>query len=324
MSDQPDTRTEREYRMAQDEIMGDEQRREWEATRDLIAVERPATIVRAAIGDVTDAIREYTRIQAALDKALPDCIQTIQGKQFRKKNYWRAIATAFNLTLEIREEKLDEAESGAWGYLATYRATAPNGRFSDGDGSCYASEKKEAQATVHNVRAHAHTRAMNRAISNLVGFGEVSAEEIHYEHVERGASSKPQSAGSGRSSGARSEAPRSASPAPVGRSDEHGIPLTEAMLALPYLDETLGFGKHKDVTWGAFCAGGMASGRIGYLSWFLGQEHKSPAQQKTAERAREVCRLVEQREMDAARAAQDAPDDPAWDDEARLPEEPRR
>ena len=109
MSDQPDTRTEREYRMAQDEIMGDEQRREWEATRDLIAVERPATIVRAAIGDVTDAIREYTRIQAALDKALPDCIQTIQGKQFRKKNYWRAIATAFNLTLEIREEKLDEA-----------------------------------------------------------------------------------------------------------------------------------------------------------------------------------------------------------------------
>jgi hypothetical protein len=32
--------------------------------------------------------------------------------------------------------------------------------------------------TVHNVRGHAHTRAFNRAVSNLVGFGEVSADEI--------------------------------------------------------------------------------------------------------------------------------------------------
>jgi hypothetical protein len=34
------------------------------------------------------------------------------------------------------------------------------------------------QATEHNIRSHAHTRAFNRAVSNLVGFGEVSAEEI--------------------------------------------------------------------------------------------------------------------------------------------------
>jgi hypothetical protein len=32
--------------------------------------------------------------------------------------------------------------------------------------------------TLHNVRAHACTRAKNRAISDLVGFGEVSAEEL--------------------------------------------------------------------------------------------------------------------------------------------------
>jgi hypothetical protein len=34
------------------------------------------------------------------------------------------------------------------------------------------------RATEHNVRSHAHTRAFNRAVSNLVGFGEVSAEEV--------------------------------------------------------------------------------------------------------------------------------------------------
>ena len=34
------------------------------------------------------------------------------------------------------------------------------------------------RATEHNVRSHAHTRAYARAVSNLVGFGEVSAEEV--------------------------------------------------------------------------------------------------------------------------------------------------
>ncbi len=188
MNDYPIGADEEAYYKRKVEDMQDDQREEWKATQALMAVpEKPSTIVRAAIGDVTEAITEYTRIQVALDKALPDCIQTIGGKDFRKKSYWRAIATAFNLSLEIRDEKLDEAESGAWGYLVTYRATAPNGRFADGDGSCFASEKSEAQATVHNVRAHAHTRAMNRAISNLVGFGEVSAEEVHYESTGRGA-----------------------------------------------------------------------------------------------------------------------------------------
>ena len=156
------------------------------------------SIVRASIGDVTEAILEYTRIKDALDRALPDCMQTIRGKQFRKKNYWRAVATAFNLTVENTKETLDEsAESGAWGYLVMYRATAPNGRFADGDGACYASEKTAEQATVHNVRGHAHTRAYNRAVSNLVGFGEVSAEEMQHESAGRGGSSKAHGASSG-------------------------------------------------------------------------------------------------------------------------------
>jgi hypothetical protein len=101
-----------------------------------------------------------------------------------------------------------------FGYLVTYRATAKGGRSVTGDGACFAIEKAESfkcphplpgsdwkrehyphetcpdfdpdfewhrlpeQATDHNVRSHAHTRAFNRAISNLVGFGEVSAEEV--------------------------------------------------------------------------------------------------------------------------------------------------
>jgi hypothetical protein len=65
-------------------------------------------------------------------------------------------------------------------YTVTYRATAPNGRSAVGDGTCAAAEKQRGRmkATDHNVRSHAHTRAWNRAVSNLVGFGEVSAEEV--------------------------------------------------------------------------------------------------------------------------------------------------
>lgn len=101
-----------------------------------------------------------------------------------------------------------------FGYIVTYEASAANGRSATGDGSCFAIEKARrfrcphperegstrtlhypaencpsfdpayqwktlpAQSTEHNIRSHAHTRAFNRAVSNLVGFGEVSAEEV--------------------------------------------------------------------------------------------------------------------------------------------------
>lgn len=147
-------------------------------------VQAPSAGIVRASGDVVQALHEYQGIQKALDEAMPDCIQMIQTskgpKPFRKKMYWRAIATAFNLDVQLVDEKriAEEPTPNDWGYVVTYRATAPNGRHADGDGSCFAMEKSyAAQRTVHNVRSHAHTRAFNRAVSNLVGFGEVSAEE---------------------------------------------------------------------------------------------------------------------------------------------------
>lgn len=168
---------------------------------------------------MADALVAYKALQGALDKAMPDQIMSLDGKPFRKKGYWRGIATAFNLTVEPIDEKREVANSfedgrDNFGYLVTYRATAPNGRSITGDGSCFAVEKARrfkcphphpsregktehwpaencpdfdpnfswrslpAQATEHNVRSHAHTRAFNRAVSNLVAFGEVSAEEV--------------------------------------------------------------------------------------------------------------------------------------------------
>jgi hypothetical protein len=150
---------------------------------EVVVVDRPQEIVRAAPGDVVAAVGDYRDIQKALDDAMPDCLMTIQGRKFRKKNYWRGIATAFNLTVELKSEEHTEiGDDPTW--LVIYNATASNGRSADGDGSCSVSEKlsdNNPTTTVHNVRSHAHTRAYNRAVSNLVGFGEVSAEEMQQD-----------------------------------------------------------------------------------------------------------------------------------------------
>lgn len=142
------------------------------------------------------AFTAYRTLQVALDRAMPDQIMTAGDKAFRKKGYWRAVAVAFDLSVDPVEERREVSgvfEDGRenFGYLVTYRATYRN-RSVTGDGACFASEKAKRRgidrwqqqppdATEHNVRAHAHTRAFNRAVSNLVAFGEVSAEEMDRE-----------------------------------------------------------------------------------------------------------------------------------------------
>lgn len=178
---------------------------------------------------MTQALQAYKGLQDALDKAMPDQIMDLDGKKFRKKGYWRAVAVAFNITVETIEERRESA--GAFhdgrenfGYVVSKRATAPSGRSVTSDGTCFAVEKARrfkcihpespgsrrtlhfphsscpnfdpefqwrtlpGDATEHNVRGHASTRAFNRAVSDLVGFGEVSAEEmIRDEHEDKAA-----------------------------------------------------------------------------------------------------------------------------------------
>lgn len=134
--------------------------------------------------DIGKALDRYRSVQEQLDDRLPDCVQVIQGKQFRKKSYWRAVAVAFQVSVEIVDERRELlGDDVVW--FATARATAPGGRSMSGDGACALSEKRGAMRTEHNVRSHALTRAKNRAISDLVGFGEVSAEEVVFDPDER-------------------------------------------------------------------------------------------------------------------------------------------
>lgn len=165
----------------------------------LATIDPPAAPVPAFTGvEMAKALRAYRELQKALDQGLPDAMIVIEGKAFRRKQYWKAVATAFQLNVELcHEERVvhgsfsDGREN--FGYLVTYRAVSPSGRRAVGDGACFALEKARSTsvadrwrelprgASEHNVRSHAHTRASNRAISNLVAFGEVSFEELDRE-----------------------------------------------------------------------------------------------------------------------------------------------
>ena len=100
-----------------------------------------------------------------------------EKKAYKLKSAWRKLATAFNLSVEIRQEEKEVREDGSFVVKIIARVVAPNGRFVEGTGSCSSKERNFAHLE-HDVRAQAETRAKNRAIADMIGGGEVSAEEV--------------------------------------------------------------------------------------------------------------------------------------------------
>lgn len=127
--------------------------------------------------------------------------QRIGVKNFKKKSAWRKLATAFNISDEILKEDISRDENGRI-ISATYyvKATLPNGRSGIGIGACSIFDKIRYSPTSkydadtedvsnfelrgrfsnaeHDIPSTAHSRAKNRAISDLIGAGDVSAEEM--------------------------------------------------------------------------------------------------------------------------------------------------
>ena len=102
----------------------------------------------------------------------------ISGKKYIKRSGWRKIALAFNVSTEIVSVERDYGSDLKICHIKA-RAIAPNGRISEEIASCDTTEfQGNIKFSVHNLETKAATRAINRAISNLVGGGEVSAEEI--------------------------------------------------------------------------------------------------------------------------------------------------
>ncbi|MFH2111738.1 MAG: hypothetical protein ABIJ47_10830 [Candidatus Bathyarchaeota archaeon] len=91
-----------------------------------------------------------------------------------KKSAWRKLGRFYGVSTMIVEKNKETHQDGSYTYHYTVKATA-GGVSQDGEGSCTSTEK--GGKSEHDTRATAHTRAKSRAISDLIGFGQVSAEE---------------------------------------------------------------------------------------------------------------------------------------------------
>ncbi len=111
-------------------------------------------------------------------------VDTREKKKRVKKSGWLKYALACNVSLKKVDEREIDKEmppgSGDWVTIFhfDYRAIALSGRYAEASGSASTSERKNSDKMIHDTRSLAQTRAMNRSISNLIGGGEVSAEEV--------------------------------------------------------------------------------------------------------------------------------------------------
>lgn len=107
----------------------------------------------------------------------------IKGKKFMLKSGWRKFIEGFRISIDIISVKVYKLGNDV---VAEYRVkvVTPFGQFAVADGtkskSEYWSKKNENYGSynLHNLKATARTRAINIAVSDLVGHGEVSAEEV--------------------------------------------------------------------------------------------------------------------------------------------------
>lgn len=110
--------------------------------------------------------------------------QPVGKSKFVKRSGFQKIAFAYDISTEILSRTVARNKDGDIIRAdATVRAIRPDGRHADGDGACAVTEERfrdrRGRLKVdHDLPATAVTRAKNRAIADLVGFGQVSAEEI--------------------------------------------------------------------------------------------------------------------------------------------------
>ena len=105
-------------------------------------------------------------------------------RHFKKKSAWQKLSRAFNVDTAIVDRELERTKMGRVreAYYCI-RATLPNGRSVESDALCSRSEKGKDKVSDHTIMSTAKTRATNRAIAELIGAGEVSAEEMTAEKM---------------------------------------------------------------------------------------------------------------------------------------------
>lgn len=156
----------------------------------------------ASIEEILAWLDNFAKLKSRVIMANPNYYTklVLRGKEkvLINRSGWRAIELAFNINDDIaKEETIPHMDGKNFTVRIWARAWhEKSGRSVIGVGSCSSDEaNKVFQHVQHDVYATAHTRAKNRAISDLVGAGEVSAEEIGAEPTRTVSSSMGSNSG---------------------------------------------------------------------------------------------------------------------------------
>lgn len=180
------------------------------------ATPAPENSLVRPVANIDEVVKMYDQFEDIKEKLLDKTsdLTNIQGNPHVNKSGWRKIATAFNVSIELVESQV-WVDDGIVKAKALARATASNGKTATAGGMCASNEsnhmvkledhpnksdpedddvyridgkwrvlKPPEAVNEHNIVSIAETRAKNRAISDLVGGGEVSAEEMGSEFLD--------------------------------------------------------------------------------------------------------------------------------------------
>ncbi len=135
------------------------------------------------------ALAQQKQLSAAYDAACaaligPNDVQKDGGREFKKKSAWRKLARHFGISVaasldSVRVDTGPEGITKGFTAYAVATASAPWGQSWSDVGACGSDEARgRREITIADAIATAMTRASNRAVSNLIAMGEVSAEEV--------------------------------------------------------------------------------------------------------------------------------------------------
>lgn len=165
-----------------------------------VAMQHPAMPMEivAPMVDVKQAIEVFNKFTEFKQKLLSNDDYLYIGKdgkptvkkpsasEYIKKSGWRKFSTVFNLDCQIlgKSREVHEDPEGLY-YVWTYvvRVTAPNGRFQDAEGAAtsrdpFFTKGGKQIPEEKNIMLKAQTIGFNRAISDLIGGGAKTAEEL--------------------------------------------------------------------------------------------------------------------------------------------------
>lgn len=141
-------------------------------------------------------IAQQNALASAYDAACaaiigPNDVQVEGQRTFKKKSAWRKLARYFTISTRVVRVEREHLPTGDFLATVTVEAAAPWGQSAEAVGACCTDEATGRRViTVADAIATAETRATNRATSNLIAMGEVSAEEMG-ERSRGGGSASP-------------------------------------------------------------------------------------------------------------------------------------